>query len=40
VTAARSFALLVNPNAAGGRPLRLLPRIEARLRDLGLRYRT
>jgi YegS/Rv2252/BmrU family lipid kinase len=34
----RSLALLVNPHAAGGRPLRLLPRVEARLRDLGLRY--
>jgi YegS/Rv2252/BmrU family lipid kinase len=34
----RSLALLVNPHAAGGRPLRLLPRIEARLRDLGLRF--
>jgi YegS/Rv2252/BmrU family lipid kinase len=34
----RSLALLVNPHAAGGRPLRLLPRIEARLRDLGLPF--
>jgi YegS/Rv2252/BmrU family lipid kinase len=34
----RSLALLVNPHAAGGRPLRLLPRIEARLRELGLRF--
>jgi len=34
----RAFALLVNPHAAGGRPLRLLPRVEARLRDLGLEY--
>jgi YegS/Rv2252/BmrU family lipid kinase len=34
----RSLALLDNPHAAGGRPLRLLPRVEARLRDLGLRY--
>src|SRR5215218_8274774 len=34
----RSLALLVNPHAAGGRPLRLLPRVEARLRDLGLRH--
>ena len=32
------LALLVNPHAAGGRPLRLLPRIEARLRDLGLAF--
>jgi YegS/Rv2252/BmrU family lipid kinase len=35
----RSLALLVNPHAAGGRPLRLLPRIEARLRELGLEFR-
>jgi YegS/Rv2252/BmrU family lipid kinase len=35
----RSLALLVNPHAAGGRPLRLLPRIEARLRELGLPFR-
>jgi YegS/Rv2252/BmrU family lipid kinase len=34
----RSLALLVNPHAAGGRPLRLLPRIEARLRELGLPF--
>ena len=34
----RSLALLVNPHAAGGRPLRLLPRIAARLRELGLRF--
>jgi YegS/Rv2252/BmrU family lipid kinase len=34
----RSLALLVNPHAAGGRPLRLLPRIESRLRDLGLAF--
>ena len=34
----RSLALRVNPHAAGGRPLRLLPRIEARLRDLGLPF--
>jgi YegS/Rv2252/BmrU family lipid kinase len=34
----RSLALLVNPHAAGGRPLRLLPRIEARLRERGLRF--
>jgi YegS/Rv2252/BmrU family lipid kinase len=32
------LALLVNPHAAGGRPLRLLPRIEARLRHLGLAF--
>jgi YegS/Rv2252/BmrU family lipid kinase len=35
----RSLALLVNPHAAGGRPVRLLPRIEARLRALGLPFR-
>jgi YegS/Rv2252/BmrU family lipid kinase len=34
----RPLALLVNPHAAGGRPLRLLPRVEARLRELGLRF--
>jgi YegS/Rv2252/BmrU family lipid kinase len=34
----RSLALLVNPHAAGGRPLRLLPRIERRLRELGLPF--
>jgi YegS/Rv2252/BmrU family lipid kinase len=34
----RRLALLVNPHAAGGRPLRLLPRVEARLRDLGLSF--
>jgi diacylglycerol kinase family enzyme len=34
----RALALLVNPHAAGGRPLRLLPRVEARLKALGLRY--
>jgi YegS/Rv2252/BmrU family lipid kinase len=36
----RALALLVNPHAAGGRPVRLLPRVEARLRALGLRFRT
>jgi YegS/Rv2252/BmrU family lipid kinase len=36
----RSLALLVNPHAAGGRPVRLLPRVEARLRELGVRFRT
>src|SRR3954447_12139790 len=39
-TAGRSFALLVNPHAAGGRALRLLPRVEARLRALDVRFRT
>jgi YegS/Rv2252/BmrU family lipid kinase len=34
----RSLSLLVNPHAAGGRPLRLLPRVEARLRELGLPF--
>jgi YegS/Rv2252/BmrU family lipid kinase len=36
----RALALLVNPHAAGGRPLRLLPRVGARLRELGLPFRT
>ncbi|MEA2384058.1 MAG: hypothetical protein QOH72_4029 [Solirubrobacteraceae bacterium] len=34
----RSLALLVNPHAAGGRPLRLLPKVEARLRELDLPF--
>src|SRR3954465_4265766 len=34
----RRLALLVNPHAAGGRTLRLLPGIEARLRELGLPF--
>src|SRR3954447_24939339 len=34
----RAVALLVNPHAAGGRPRRLLPRIETRLRELGLSF--
>jgi YegS/Rv2252/BmrU family lipid kinase len=34
----RALALLVNPHAAGGRPQRLLPRVEERLKALGLRY--
>jgi len=34
----RPLALLVNPHAAGGRPLRVLPRVEARLKALGLRH--
>ena len=38
--AGRSLTLLVNPHAAGGRPLRLLPGVEARLRALGLAFRT
>jgi YegS/Rv2252/BmrU family lipid kinase len=36
----RALALLVNPHAAGGRPLRLLPGIEARLRELGVPFRS
>jgi YegS/Rv2252/BmrU family lipid kinase len=36
----RALALLVNPHAAGGRPLKLLPRVEARLGDLGLAFTT
>src|SRR4051812_38881018 len=38
--ASRSIALLVNPNAAGGRTLRLLPRVETRLRALGVAVHT
>jgi YegS/Rv2252/BmrU family lipid kinase len=34
------IALLVNPHAAGGRALRLLDRVEARLRARGLRFHT
>jgi YegS/Rv2252/BmrU family lipid kinase len=34
----RSLVVLVNPHAAGGRPLRLLPPVEARLRELGLPF--
>jgi YegS/Rv2252/BmrU family lipid kinase len=36
----RALALLVNPHAAGGRPLRLLPGIEARLRELGVPFQS
>jgi YegS/Rv2252/BmrU family lipid kinase len=36
----RALALLVNPHAAGGRPLKLLPRVETRLRELGLAFTT
>jgi YegS/Rv2252/BmrU family lipid kinase len=36
----RALALLVNPHAAGGRPLKLLPRVEARLGELGLAFTT
>src|SRR5918912_1287340 len=35
---ARSVALLVNPHAAGGRPLKVLPGVERRLRELGVRF--
>ena len=34
----RPLALLVNPHAAGGRPLRVLPRVEQRLHALGLPF--
>jgi YegS/Rv2252/BmrU family lipid kinase len=37
--AERPVALLANPSAAGGRVLRVLPRVEARLRALGLPVR-
>ena len=40
MTPRRSIALLVNPHAAGGRALRLLGGVEARLRTLGLPFRT
>jgi YegS/Rv2252/BmrU family lipid kinase len=40
VSARRAIALLVNPHAAGGRPLRLLGAVEGRLRTLGLPFRT
>lgn len=36
----RSFALLVNPAAAGGRALRALPEVIATLDSLGARHRT
>ena len=36
----RSFALLVNPSAAGGRALRALPRVVAELDRLGATHRT
>jgi len=32
----RRFALLVNPHAGGGRAGRLLPEVEATLREFGL----
>lgn len=34
-----SLALIVNPAAAGGRALRALPAVQARLRELGLAHR-
>ncbi len=37
---ARPLALLVNPHAAGGRPLRVLPGVERRLRELALPFHT
>jgi YegS/Rv2252/BmrU family lipid kinase len=40
LSAARTIALLVNPHAAGGRTLRLLDRVHARLRALGLPFET
>jgi YegS/Rv2252/BmrU family lipid kinase len=40
VTARRSIALVVNPHAAGGRPLRVLGGVEAKLRELGLPFHT
>ena len=40
MSAARTIALLVNPHAAGGRTLRLLDRVHARLRALGLPFET
>jgi diacylglycerol kinase family enzyme len=40
VVSHRPVALLVNPNAAGGRTLRLLPRVEERLGDLGVGVRS
>jgi YegS/Rv2252/BmrU family lipid kinase len=36
---ARRLVLVMNPSAAGGRPLRLLPRVEQELQALGLTYR-
>jgi YegS/Rv2252/BmrU family lipid kinase len=35
---ARAFVVAVGEDAAGGRPLRLLPRVETRLRALGLPF--
>jgi YegS/Rv2252/BmrU family lipid kinase len=37
---ARTVALLVNPSAGGGRAARVLPEVEAALRELGLAFRT
>jgi YegS/Rv2252/BmrU family lipid kinase len=36
----RALRLIVNPHAGGGRALRALPAVEARLRELGARFRT
>jgi YegS/Rv2252/BmrU family lipid kinase len=36
----RVVALIVNPAAGGGRALRVLPRVQARLRSLGVTFRT
>jgi YegS/Rv2252/BmrU family lipid kinase len=35
----RRLAVLVNPTSAGGKPLKLLPRVEAELRRLGAQFR-
>ena len=40
IGAKRAIALIVNPSSAGGRSLRLLPRVEARLRALGVPFDT
>jgi diacylglycerol kinase family enzyme len=37
---ARSFCLVVNPAAGGGRAARVLPGVEAALRERGLAFRT
>lgn len=36
----RRVALIVNPSSGGGRALKALPRVEARLRELGVPFRT
>ena len=40
LAADRSFCLVVNPAAGGGRAAQLLPGVEAALRELGLAFRT